>query len=47
VEVAHGPSISLGSTPLGLVVNGFRIEIASGFDGDTLRRLVSVLREPT
>jgi hypothetical protein len=47
VEVADGPNTSVGSTPLGLVVNGFRIEIAAGFDEGTLRRLVSVLREPT
>ena len=47
VEVASGTNTSVGSTPLGLIVNDFHIQIASGFDGDTLRRLISVLREPT
>ena len=47
VEVASGSSGSTASAPLGLVINGFRIEIDSGFDEDALRRLVSVLREPT
>ena len=45
VEVTHGANTSLESTPLGLVVNDLRIEIVSGFDGDTLRRLISVLRD--
>jgi Transposase len=45
VEVAHEPNTSAGSTPLGLVVNGLRIEIASGFDEGALRRLISILRE--
>jgi transposase-like protein len=45
VEVARGPNTSLGSTPLGLVVGDLRIEIVSGFDDDTLRRLINVLRE--
>jgi transposase-like protein len=43
VEVAP-PISSVGSTPLALVVDGFRIEIASDFDEDALRRLISVLR---
>jgi hypothetical protein len=47
VEVVNGLNVSAGSTPLGLVVNGLRIEIASGFDEDALRRLIGVLREPS
>lgn len=45
VEVAQGPNTSVGNVPLRLVIDGFRIEIASGFDEDALRRLISVLRE--
>jgi hypothetical protein len=45
VEVAQGPNISAGNVPLRLVIEGFRIEIASGFDEGALRRLISVLRE--
>jgi hypothetical protein len=44
VEMAAGPNTS--GAPLGLIVNDVRIEIASGFDEVTLRRLISALREP-
>lgn len=47
VEVVNGLNVSAKSTPLALVVNGLRIEIASGFDEGALRRLLGVLREPT
>jgi hypothetical protein len=47
VEVTRGPSPSARSTSLGLIVNGFRIEIAEGFDEDALRRLLRVLQEPS
>jgi transposase-like protein len=44
VEMAAGPNTS--GAPLGLIVGDVRIEIASGFDEVTLRRLVQMLREP-
>jgi transposase len=47
VEVAQGANTSAENAPLRLVVDGFRIEIASGFDEDALRRLISVLRGGT
>jgi hypothetical protein len=42
--MAAGPNTS--GAPLGLIVGDVRIEIASGFDEVTLRRLVQMLREP-
>lgn len=43
VEMAAGPNTS--GAPLRLIVGEFRIEIASGFDEGTLRRLISALQE--
>jgi transposase-like protein len=45
VEVAGAGNVSAEGPPLQLVMGDVRVEIAPGFDGDTLRRLVSVLRE--
>lgn len=45
VDVAGGASTSVGSASLQLMVNDLRVEIGAGFDGETLRRLVDVLRE--
>jgi hypothetical protein len=45
VDVTGGANTFIGSASLQLVVNDFRVEIGTGFDGETLRRLVGVLRE--
>ena len=45
VDVAGGANNSMGSASLQLVVNDLRVEIGADFDGETLRRLVDVLRE--
>lgn len=38
-------SLSIGAAPLQLVIADLRIEIRPGFDDDTLRRVLGVLRE--
>ena len=40
-----GRTLRWGGASLQLVVNDLRVEIGAGFDGETLRRLVGVLRE--
>jgi len=45
VAGAGGANTSVGSASLQLVMNDLRVEIGAGFDGETLRRLVGVLRE--
>jgi hypothetical protein len=47
LDVAGSAHPSVGAAPLQLVLADLRIEISSGFDDDTLRRVLSVLREAT
>ena len=45
LDVAGSAQTSVGAASLQLVMTDLRIEISSGFDDDTLRRVLSVLRE--
>jgi hypothetical protein len=44
LDVAGLAQLSVGAAPLQLVVADLRIEVRSGFDGETLARLLRVLR---
>ena len=45
LDVGGSEQLSIGAAPLQLAAADVRIEVRPGFDDDTLRRVLSVLRE--